>query len=67
MSCLHWAVSVQSFELVRLIIENRNGTIDKTLVTKEGKTALELALKSCDDENNNNIEMIAAFLMSFTC
>lgn len=62
MSCLHWAVQVQSFELVQLLIENG---IDVTLRNKENKTALDIALENCSNgDDDENMTTIAAVLMS---
>lgn len=62
MSPLHWAVQVQSLELVHLLIEAR---ADVTLKDSAGKTALDLALQNSDDDNET-IKTIAGLLLSLT-
>lgn len=62
MSSLHWAVQVRSLELVHVLI---NAGADVTLKDSTGKTALDLALQSSDDDNGT-METIAGLLLSLT-
>lgn len=61
-SSLHWAVDVESIELVQLLIKNG---ADVTLKNNEGKTAVEMALeKYNNDSDNESLQLICGYLMS---